>query len=169
MSLENIEFASRLEESVDDLRPTGHVVHPAESSATGVHEIGGAVEFVWCVQDIASIPRRRGLEGVGFSARDLDHAVADVHADDLVGAEIPEGQGVRSPRALEVDGSVAPLVEVFQVVELGADEVRASLTKEFNSLSEFALIVLRTLVPSSAVVFVESPRVHLWDGTRPTG
>ena len=59
---------------------------------------------------VASV-RRRG---------ELEHPRAEVDADDLVGAEVPERQRVAAAGALEVDRPPAPAVEVADELELAA-------------------------------------------------
>ena len=52
-------------------------------------------------------------------SRELDHPRAEVHADDLVGAQVPERQAVPAAGALEVDRPPAAAVEIADELELG--------------------------------------------------
>ena len=55
---------------------------------------------------------------------ELEHARAEVDADDLVRALVPERERVATARALEVDRPPAAAVQVADELDLDAEQVR---------------------------------------------
>ena len=81
----------------------------------------------------------------------LQHPRAEVDADDLVGALVPERQRVAAAGALEVDRPAAAAVEVADELDLDAEQVRAARTDQRDRLVEPALVALGGLVPGRPV------------------
>ena len=65
MALEQDEPAGRREQPMEDRRPGVQVLEPDERSATGVEEIGRAVELVRRVQDVGLDPAGRRADRFG--------------------------------------------------------------------------------------------------------
>ena len=78
------------------------------------------------VEDVGLDPSRRGARRGRQAGRKLEHPRAEVHADDLVRAGIPERQRVAAAGALEVDRPPAAAVEVADQVLLDGKQVRAA-------------------------------------------
>jgi hypothetical protein len=89
-----------------------------EGVASGIDEIGRAIQFVRRLQNIAAVPLRRGAQSRRLLSRALDHPLADIHPHDFGRAVIPQGEGVPAAGALQVDRAPAPGAEVFQIGEL---------------------------------------------------
>ena len=99
----------------------------------------------------ASIQRAGAPTVVERRSRELEHARAEVDADDLVGAQVPERQRVATAGALQVDRAPAPSVQVADELELRREEVRPARRDQLDRLGEPALVALGGLVPGPAV------------------
>ena len=75
------------------------------------------------VEDVRQDPARRRPGRVAQARRQLEHPRAEVDADDLGGAKVPQRQRVATGGALEVDGPPAPAVQVSDQLHLGAEQV----------------------------------------------
>ncbi len=80
-----------------------------------------------------------------------EHARAEVDADDFLCPEIPEGQRVPAPGALEMDRPPATTVEVTDQLDFGTEEVDAARSDEGDGLVEPAFVALGGLVPRKPV------------------
>ena len=114
----------------------------------------------------ASIQRAGRPDGGRQAARQLEHARAEVDADDLVGAEVPERERVATAGALQVDRPPAAPVQVADQLELRGQEVRATRRDELDRLGEPALVALGGLVPRPAVGRVHAANVGPFRGGR---
>ena len=92
-----------------------------------------------------------GAGGLGQPRGELEHARAEVDADDLVGAEVPERERVAAARALEVDRPPAAAVQVADQRGLDGEQVRATGPDQRDGLVEPALVALGGLVPGGPV------------------
>ena len=83
-----------------------------------------------CRDDVRLDPASGRAGGRRQSRGELEHARAEVDADDLVGPEVPERQGVAAAGALEVDRPPAAAVQVADELHLGAEQVDATRSDE---------------------------------------
>ena len=110
------------------------------------------------VEDVGQDPAGRRAGRLVRRACELEHPRAEVDADDLLGALVPERERVAAAGALEVDRPPAAAVEVADELDLDAEQVRAARPDQRDGLVEPALVALGRLVPRGAV-----GRVHRAD------
>ena len=85
-----------------------------QRTAARVDEVGRAVELMRGVQDVGLDPASRGTRGGGQSPGEVEHARAEVDADDLGRPEVPERERVAPAGALEVDRPPAATAQVAE-------------------------------------------------------
>ena len=103
------------------------------------------------VEDVGLDPSGRRAGRGGQPRGELEHPRAEVDADDLVRAEVPQRQRVAPAGALEVDRPPAAAVKVADEVVLDREQVRATGPDQRDRLVEPALVALGGLVPGRAV------------------
>ena len=123
-------------EPAHDRGPGIEVLEPDQRATTRVDEVARPVEVVRGVEHVGLDPARRGTGRVAQPLRELEHARAEVDADDLVGAEVPEGERVAPAGALKVDRPGASTVEVADQLDLRAEQVRPAARDERHRLIE---------------------------------
>ena len=122
-----------------------------QRASARVEEIGGAVELVRRVQDVGQDPPRRRACRVGQSRRKLQHPRAEVDADDLVRAEVPERERVATGGALEMDRPPASPVQVADQLDLCPEQVRATAPDLGDGVRQPAFVAFGRLVPGGLV------------------
>ena len=126
------------------------VLQPDQRATAGVHEVGRPIELVRACRARPPRSTGRGAGGLGQPPGELEHPWAEVDADDLVGAEVPEGKRVAATGALQMDGAPAAAVEVADQLGLDAEQVRAARADQGDGLVEPALVSLGRLVPGAS-------------------
>ena len=98
---------------------------------------------------------------------ELEHPRAEVDADDLVGALVPERQRVAAAGALEVDRPSAATVQVADQLRLDPEQVGPARPDQRDGLVEPALVSFGGLVPGGPVGRVHRGHIAELGGGRP--
>ncbi len=159
VALEDHQSPVRRQETGEDRRPGVEVLEPDQRAATGVEQVGRAVELVGRLEDVGQDPAGRRTGGGAEPGGEIEHPRAEVDAHDLLRAEVPEREGVPAARALEVDRPPASAVEIADRLELRREQVRSAGPDELDRLVQPALVSLGGLVPGGPVRPVHRARV----------
>ncbi len=151
MTLEQHEPAVGGEQPGDDPGPPVEIVEPQQRTAAGVEQVSGPVELMRRVEHVGQDPAGRRTGRLGQPGRQLQHPRAEIDADDLVGAQVPQRERVPTGRALEVDRPTAPAPQVADQLDLGPEQVRPAAPDLRDRVGQPALVPLGGLVPGRPV------------------
>ena len=152
--VEQGEVAAGFEQACDDAGPTVEIVDPAHGPAPGVDQVGGTVQFVGRVEQVAAVPLGGGVEGGGDLAGVGDVHVGDVNADDAGHAFIPQREGVAARGALQVDGGFDLGQDGSQVGAFDRVQVALSGFQEGDGLIDSGGVHGGAFVPGGAIGFM---------------